>query len=245
VALVGIEYPFDHVALIRLQDGKSNVLSKQLISELNAHIQICEESPHIRCMVLTGNEHVFSAGADLKELRDVQPETFPENDFITPWQRLSFFSKPSIVAASGYVLGGGFELALMGDIIIASETAVFGFPEVTLDLLPGGGGTQRLARRVGQGKALELCLTGNRLTAHEAFLAGIVNQVHSNYLQHGLEMAKKISTFGLHALQAIKKSIMEGGDLPLSAGMAMERNLFYHLLQVGSYKSKIETFFNK
>jgi enoyl-CoA hydratase/carnithine racemase len=243
MSLVSLDFPFDRVALIRLQDGKSNALSKSLITELNTHLNTCDADPQIRCLVLTGNDQVFSAGAHLKELSQVAAHSFFQNDFIEPWQQLSRFSKPIIVAVSGHVLGGGFELALMGDIIIANETAIFGFPEITLDLLPGGGGTQRLARRLGASKALELCLTGKRIAAKEALTLGIVNHVTYEYLDDALQMAKKMSTFSLHSLQAIKKSIVEGMNLPFYEGMALERKLFHHLLTVGQYKNKIENFF--
>jgi enoyl-CoA hydratase/carnithine racemase len=234
-----------HVAVVHFQNGKSNALSKAFIDDLNKTLDGLENDDQVHCVVLTGNDCFFSAGADLKELSQVTANGFQNVDFIEPWQRLSFFKKPCIAAVSGYALGGGLELALMADIIIAGETAVFGMPEVSLDLLPGGGGTQRLSRQIGHNQALELCLTGKTISAHEARQLGIVQHVAPSPVKDAIAMAERISQFNPYVTQAIKKSIQEGNKVSFEEGMVLERKLFHTLLQVGNYQVKIENFLNK
>ena len=248
MSLVQTKILHPNVALVTLTNPERlNVLSKQLIVELNACLDNLETNDTIKCIVITGADKVFSGGADLKELQTASLDGKIENDFIEPWQRLSLITKPVIAAVNGYALGGGCELALMADLIIASKEAQFGQPEIKLSLLPGGGGTQRLTRLIGKVKTMELCLTGESISAEEALKWGLVNAVveHNDLIPTALKMAEKISAYSLPALKMIKKVITSGTELPLKEGLKMERELFWKACNEGSYQEAISAFLNR
>ena len=168
------------VALIRLNRPKAlNALNSALIAELNIALDLLEKDPGIGALVVTGSDKAFAAGADIKELQALTYMDAYLSDTIASWERLSQFRKPAIAAVAGFALGGGCELAMMCDIILAAENAKFGQPEIKLGILPGAGGTQRLTRLVGKSKAMEMCLTGRMMDAQEAERAGLVSRVVS------------------------------------------------------------------
>ena len=248
MSLVQTQVLRSNIAVVRLANPEClNVLSKMLITELNTSLDNLENNEAIKCIIITGTGEVFSGGADLKELQNAPLDGKLENDFIEPWQRLSLITKPVIAAVNGYALGGGLELALMADLIIASKSAQFGQPEVKLSLLPGGGGTQRLTRLIGKAKTMELCLTGESISAEEALKCGLVNAVaeHADLMRTALKMAEKISVHSLAILKMIKKAITSGMEMRLKEGLKIERELFWKACHEGSYQEAISAFLNK
>lgn len=205
-----------------------NALCQELVFQLNEALGEAEANPDIGAIVLTGTDKAFAAGADIGEIKDITLAQAYSHDFIASWEYLAHCRKPVIAAVSGYALGGGFELALMCDIILASETARFGQPEITLGTMPGGGGTQRLTRLIGKTKAMELCLTGRMVDAYEAEKCGIVTRVvpASHLREEALALAQKIASFSQPAVQMIKESIRACENMPLDQGICYERRLF-------------------
>ena len=239
----------EKVAIISLNRPQAmNALCEDLIQELENVLDKCEADPEIHCMILMGSESVFAAGADIKEM---QPKTYMEaykSDFITKgWEKVSTLRKPIIAAVSGYALGGGCELALMCDFIIASETAKFGQPEVTLGTMPGAGGTQRLARSIGKAKAMDLCLTGRLMDATEAERAGLVSRVvpAEHLKEEALKVAQKIASYSLPVLMMIKESIDRAFETPLSEGLKFERRLFHSTFALEDQKEGMAAFVEK
>src|SRR6202035_1794234 len=219
------------VGLITLNRPKMlNALSFGVFGEIATAVDDLEANEAIGCIVLTGNEKAFAAGADIKEM---QPKGFVEmfsSDFIAiRGDRVATCRKPTIAAVSGYALGGGCELAMMCDIIIASDTAKFGQPEITLGTIPGIGGTQRLTRAIGKSKAMDLCLTGRMMDAAEAERAGLVSRVvPADKLMHEvLAAAEKIAAMSRPAAAMAKEAINRAFETPLSEGIIFERNRFH------------------
>jgi enoyl-CoA hydratase len=206
-----------------------NALNRRLIKQLNVALDQAENDTRIDVIVLTGAGKAFAAGADITEMKNVTFSEVIEKDFMAPWERLSRCRKPVIAAVNGFALGGGCELAMMCDIIYASESATFGQPEITLGTMPGAGGTQRLTSLVGKTKAMEICLTGRRLTAEQAEKIGLVTQVFPDdqLLSKTMETAHKISEFSQPVVQMIKEAIKDGAETPLESGIRFERRLFH------------------
>ncbi len=225
-----------------------NTLSEKLIEDLGKALDACEADSQIHCMVLMGSEKVFSAGADIKEM---QSKTYADvylSDFITKgWENVSRCRKPIIAAVSGYALGGGCELAMMCDFIIASDTAKFGQPEVTIGTLPGAGGTQRLSRSIGKAKAMEMCLTGRLIDAQEAEKAGLVSRVVpvDKLQEEALEVAQKIASYSLPIVMMIKESIGRAFETPLAEGLKFERRLFHSTFALEDQKEGMAAFLEK
>ena len=189
-----------------------NALNTLLISELNRALDRFETDPGIGCIVITGDEKAFAAGVDIKEMHK---KTFVEaygSDFIAPFDRISHCRKPIIAAVAGYALGGGCELAMSCDIILAADNASFGQPEINLGIMPGAGGTQRLTRAVGKAKAMELCLTGRRMDAEEAERSGLVSRIvpAAELMDEAMKVADKIASLSQHAVMMIKEAINRG-----------------------------------
>lgn len=239
----------ERVGLITLNRPQAlNALSRELMKELGKILSQCEADPTIHCMVLTGSERAFAAGADIKEMQSHTYEgTDPENFITRGWEQISACRKPIIAAVSGYALGGGCEIAMMCDIIIAEESARFAQPEVTIGTMPGAGGTQRMLRAIGKAKTMEMCLTGCMMGAHEAERAGLVSRVVSDgkVVKEALEVAYKISTYSLPVLIKIKESINQAFELPLSEGLRLERKLFHATFALEDQKEGMTAFIEK
>jgi enoyl-CoA hydratase/carnithine racemase len=217
------------VAIARLnRPDARNALSAELLERLTALVEEWDADEDVRCIVIAGGDDYFAAGADIKAMRD---RTFQEA-MTTPtaafWPRLAGCATPTIAAVSGFALGGGCELALLCDMIVASETAEFGQPEVTLGIIPGAGGTQRLARVIGKQRAMEMVLTGRRITAEEAFSFGLVNQVAKkrDWFNAAIELAQVVARRPPVAVRLGKQAVQAADETALSAGLAYERRLY-------------------
>ena len=219
----------DGVGLLRLNRPEArNALSPEVMEELAAALEGMDADVDVRCIVIAGSNEAFAAGADVGALAE---RPFHEAVFhpgAAFWKRVAECRTPLIAAVSGWALGGGCELALSCDLIVASETAVFGQPEITLGIIPGGGGTQRLARAVGKQRAMELVLTGRRFDAREAARMGLVNEVTSNreWLESALELAARIARRPALAARLAKQAVLVAEETTLSAGLEQERRLY-------------------
>src|SRR5450631_3174135 len=218
------------VGLITLNRPKAlNALNDALVAELNQALDAFEANPEISCLVLTGSEKAFAAGADIKLMQPLgYPSTYLE-DFVAAWERIARCRKPIIAAVAGLALGGGCELAMMCDIIIAADNAKFGQPEITLGTIPGIGGTQRLTRAVGKSKAMDLCLTGRMMDAAEAERSGLVSRVvpADKLMDEALAAAEKIASMSRPAAEMAKSAINRAFETPLTEGLNVERDLFH------------------
>lgn len=239
----------EKVGIITLNRPHSlNALCEGLLRDLNHVLERCETDPEIHCMVLIGSDTAFAAGADIKEMQNKTYMEAYKSDFITKdWEKISTLRKPIIAAVSGYALGGGCEIAMMCDFIIASETAKFGQPEVTLGTMPGAGGTQRLARSIGKAKAMDLCLTGRLMDAREAEMIGLVSRVLpvENLKEETLKVAQKIASYSLPVLMMIKESVGRAFETPLSEGIKFERRLFQSTFALEDQKEGMAAFVEK
>ncbi len=236
------------VGLITLNRPQAlNALNAQLISELNQVLDACEADPEIGAMVLTGSEKAFAAGADIKEMKDKTFADVVMNDFIAPWERVSRCRKPVIAAVSGYALGGGCEMAMACDFIIASDTARFGQPEIVLGVIPGAGGTQRLTRAVGKSKAMEMCLTGRHMDAAEAERRGLVSRVVpvADLLAEAMKAAEGIAKLSLPSVMMAKDAVNQAFETTLTEGIRYERRLFQSLFATEDQKEGMAAFAEK
>ncbi len=219
----------DHVALLRLNRPEArNALSPEMMERLIVELERLDPDPEVRCVVIAGSDEVFAAGADIKTMSErsfAEALTHPSSSF---WRRLAAVKTPMIAAVSGYALGGGCELALACDMIVASDTAVFGQPEITLGIIPGGGGTQRLARVLGKQRAMELVLTGRRFDAAAAFEMGLVNKVAEDgrWLDEAMELARTVAERPPIAARLAKQAVIAAEETALSAGLENERRLY-------------------
>jgi enoyl-CoA hydratase/carnithine racemase len=218
-----------HVALCRLNRPEArNALSPELMQELATEVERFDADPEIRCVVIAGSDDVFAAGADISALRERTFEESLRHPATAFWRRLAACRTPLVAAVSGFALGGGCELALLCDLIVASESAEFGQPEITLGIIPGGGGTQRLARVTGKQRAMELVLTGRRIDAGEAARLGLVNEVagQGEWLERALELAQRIARRPPIAARLAKQAVLAADETTLSAGLEQERRLY-------------------
>lgn len=237
------------VGLITLNRPESlNALSEGLMEELAFALNEFEADEKIGCIVITGSEKAFAAGADIKEM---QSKSFMEaylEDFISVnWERVADCRKPIIAAVSGYALGGGCELAMMCDFIIAGDNAKFGQPEITLGILPGSGGTQRLSRFIGKSKAMEMCLTGRIMEAEEAERVGLVSRVVpvGELLDEAIKTAANIASMSRPAILMVKESINRSYETTLAEGVKFERRLFHSAFATEDQKEGMEAFSSK
>jgi len=238
----------ESVALIRLNRPKVlNALNSALIQELNFTLDGFEKNPDIGALVLTGSEKAFAAGADIKELQSLTYMDAYLSDTISSWERLAYFRKPAIAAVAGFALGGGCELAMMCDFILAAETAKFGQPEVKLGILPGAGGTQRLVRSVGKSKAMEMCLTGRMMDAQEAERAGLVSRIIAveHLVEEAIKTAKIIASMSLPITMQIKDCINSAYESTLTAGVKFERRNFHAAFATHDQKEGMAAFIEK
>lgn len=237
------------VGLITLNRPKAlNALCSPLIAELGAAIDAFEADPEIGCMVLTGSEKAFAAGADIKEMSERDFIDVYSNDFITgDWEKPANCRKPIIAAVAGYALGGGCEVAMMCDFIIAGENAKFGQPEITIGTIPGAGGTQRLTRAVGKAKAMEMCLTGRIMDAEEAERSGLVARIVpvDDLLDTALETADKIAKLSQPVVMMAKESVDKAYESTLAEGLMFERRLFHSTFALEDRKEGMSAFAEK
>ncbi|MDQ5826213.1 MAG: enoyl-CoA hydratase-related protein [Chloroflexota bacterium] len=224
-----------------------NALNLQLMDEVIAALDRLEPDEEVRCVVLTGSERAFAAGADIKEMAGATTVDMMMRDQFAKWDRIRRFKKPIIAAVSGYALGGGNELAMLCDMIVASETAQFGQPEINIGVMPGAGGTQRLTRAVGKAVAMDMVLTGRTLTAREAMQFGLVNQVVpvEAYLKEAVKLAKSIAEKSPIAVQMAKDAVLKAFDTPIQEGLLHERKNFYMLFSTEDQKEGMAAFIEK
>jgi enoyl-CoA hydratase len=236
------------VGLIRLNRPQAlNALNAALIEELNAALEAFESDRAIGAIVLTGSEKAFAAGADIKEMQDKSfAEVFVE-DFISRWERIARTRKPVIAAVAGFALGGGCELAMMCDFILAADTAKFGQPEIRLGVIPGAGGTQRLTRFVGKSKAMEMILTGRMMDAAEAERSGLVSRIvpAASLVEEALKGAAAIAALSVPAIYAAKESVNRAFETTLSEGVRFERRIFHSLFATEEQKEGMRAFVEK
>ena len=239
----------DRVGLIRLNRPKAlNALCDGLIRDLARALDVLEANADIGAIVLTGNEKAFCAGADIKEMADKSFVEAYTEDFITDgWERLAQCRKPVIAAVAGYALGGGCEIAMMCDFILAAETAKFGQPEITIGILPGAGGTQRLTRFVGKAKAMEMVLTGRTMDAEEAERAGLVSRVvpADDLVEEALKTANRIAEMSMPVVMLAKESVNRAYETTLAEGVRFERRLFHAAFATEDQKEGMAAFVEK
>ncbi len=239
----------DGVSLIRLNRPEAlNALNTTLLNELGDALEAAAADTVVRCVVLTGSEKAFAAGADIKEMSDKSYADMFTLDFFTRQaRRIETFRKPIIAAVSGYALGGGCELAMMCDFIIASDTAKFGQPEINLGVAPGIGGTQRLTRYVGKSKAMDMMLTARMMDAAEAERAGLVSRVvpAGNLLEEAMAAARKIASQSPLAVAMNKELVNAAYETTLATGVALERRLFHSLFAFEDQKEGMAAFVEK
>ncbi|ALV26730.1 enoyl-CoA hydratase [Pannonibacter phragmitetus] len=218
------------VGIITLNRPKAlNALNAALMAEVAAALDAYEADERVGCVIITGSQKAFAAGADIKEM---QPFDFAKaymTDLITPWDRVARNRKPVIAAVAGYALGGGCELAMMCDFILAADNAKFGQPEITLGVLPGAGGTQRLTRFIGKSKAMEMCLTGRLMDAVEAERCGLVSRIVplDDLMEEAMKAAEKIADFSMPVVMMIKESVNRAYETTLGEGIRFERRMFH------------------
>jgi enoyl-CoA hydratase len=236
------------IGLITLNRPKAlNALNAQLVSELNQALAAFDRDPATAVMILTGSERAFAAGADVKEMEGKDFITAMQEDFIAPWQRVSDCTKPVIAAVAGYALGGGCELAMMCDIIIAADNARFGQPEINLGTIPGAGGTQRLTRAIGKSKAMEMVLTGRMMDAAEAERSNLVARVVpvADLLDEAIKLADTIAGKSQPIVAMAKDAVNLAFECSLAEGIRTERRLFYATFAIEDRKEGMQAFVEK
>jgi enoyl-CoA hydratase len=236
------------VGIITLNRPKAlNALNSALIAELNVALDAYEANSNIGAIILTGSEKAFAAGADIREMKDKSFDEVKSEKFLQNWDHISAITKPIIAAVSGFALGGGFEYALLCDIVIASETAKFGLPETTIGIIPGLGGTQRLTQAIGKSKAMEMILTGRMIDAAEAERTGIVARVLSveKLQDEALALATKIASLSQPVIKAAKQAVLSSYEMPMAEGAARERTLFHSMFNLHDQKEGMAAFLEK
>ena len=238
-----------HVATITLnRPDAMNAFNNQLMNELTAALDTFEADEEIGCIVITGSSKAFAAGADIKEMREQSYMDAYYRDFITSnWERAATCRKPLIAAVAGYALGGGCELAMMCDFILAADNAKFGQPEITIGVSPGAGGTQRLTRFIGKSKSMEMCLTGRMMDAEEAERCGLVSRIVpvDDLVTEAKEVAKKIASMPRATAMMTKEMVNAAYETPLSHGIKFERRLFHSLFATEDQSEGMEAFVEK
>lgn len=238
----------DRAGLIRLNRPDAlNALTTGLMAELADALAVFDADPAVGAVVITGSERAFAAGADIKEMASASAVDMLRQDYVGGWNVVAGMNKPVIAAVSGYALGGGFELALMCDMIVASESAVFGLPEVNLGVMPGAGGTQRLVRAVGKALAMEMILNDRRLKAEDACRFGLVNHVYpaDHMLEEALKLANQIAARAPLAVQLAREAINKAFEMTLAEGLEFERRSFYFLFSTQDQKEGMDAFVEK
>ncbi|QOC92337.1 enoyl-CoA hydratase [Micromonospora craniellae] len=225
-----IDVAHDGIAIVTLNRPHAlNALSLQVMRDLTAAAATLDAEPAVKAIIITGSATAFAAGADIKEMADRTYSEMDAADWFGGWSAMSAVRTPLIAAVAGYALGGGCELAMMCDIVIAADTARFGQPEITLGVIPGMGGSQRLTRAIGKAKAMDLCLTGRTMTADEAERAGMVSRVVSadQLLDQAIQLATRIAGMSAPAARMVKEAINRSFEVSLAEGLLHERRLFH------------------
>lgn len=238
----------NRVGLVRLNRPQAmNALNNELLTELMEALTLFDQNPEIGAIVLTGSERAFAAGADIKEMAQATTVEMLQENRVGQFDRLRQVKKPLIAAVSGWCLGGGCEIAMACDMIVASESARFGQPEITIGVIPGAGGTQRLTRAVGKAIAMEMVLNNRTLTAEEALKYGLVNRVVpvERFLDEALELAAEIASRAPIALRLAKEAILQAFESSLTDGLADERRAFYLLFATQDQKEGMAAFIEK
>ena len=236
------------VGLIRLNRPQAlNALNSALIADVNHALEVFEEDAGIGCVVLTGSDKAFAAGADIKEMINRTYMDVYLSDFISKWEQLSRVRKPVIAAVAGFALGGGCEIAMMCDFIIAAETAKFGQPEIKLGVMPGAGGTQRMARFIGKAKAMDLCLTGRMMDAAEAERCGLVSRIvpADQLVAEALKAAEAIASMSLPVAMMTKETVNRAFETTLAEGIKFERRVFHSMFALEDQKEGMSAFAEK
>jgi len=238
----------EYVATIQLNRPKElNALNLQLMGELKSALEELDNNDEVRAIVIHGNERAFAAGADIKQMAGKTAIDMLKIDQFSTWDSIRRTKKPLIAAVSGFALGGGCELTMLCDMIVASETAQFGQPEINIGVMPGAGGTQRLTKAVGKARAMEMVLTGNFISAEEAREAGLINKVVpvDLYLDEAIKLAQKTSEKSPIAVQMAKESVLKSFDTGLQEGLFFERKNFYMLFATEDQKEGMNAFIEK
>ncbi len=224
-----------------------NALNSALITELNIALDTYEADTNIGAIIITGSEKAFAAGADIREMKDMTFAEVTSQNFLKEWDHINSITKPMIAAVSGFALGGGCEYAMACDIIIASETAKFSLPEATIGIIPGGGGTQRLARAVGKSKAMEMILSGRMIDSTEAERIGLVARIvpTEKLIEEALNLATKIADLSQPVVKAAKQAVLAAFELPMSQGLTMERKLIHSMFDLHDQKEGMTAFLEK
>lgn len=236
------------VGLIRLNRPQAlNALNRMVLDELSAALAAFDADGKIGAIVLTGSEKAFAAGADIKEMQSVEYADAYLEDMFADWQKVDRVRKPIIAAVAGFALGGGCELAMMCDFIIAANNAKFGQPEITLGVMPGMGGSQRLTRFVGKSKAMDMCLTGRMMNADEAERCGLVSRVVApeELLEEALKAAERIASFSRPAVLMVKEAVNRSYEMTLAEGLRFERRLFHSMFAFDDQKEGMAAFVEK
>jgi enoyl-CoA hydratase/carnithine racemase len=243
-----LERPEDGVAVVRLNRPEArNALSMEVRHQLAGHFGALAEDESVRVAIVTGGPEVFAAGADIKAMAEAGPVETMLRGTEKLWAPLKDFPKPLIAAVDGWALGGGCELALHADLIVAGESAKFGQPEIKLGIMPGAGGTQRLVRAVGKYKAMKLLLTGDPVSAREAEAMGLVSEVvpDGQTMERALELAKAVARMPALAALKIKEAVLAGADQPLETALLLERQAFQLLFDTADQKEGMRAFLDK
>ena len=224
-----------------------NALNTALIIEMNTALDAFEADANIGAIIVTGSEKAFAAGADIREMKDKTFAEVTSQNFLKEWDHINTITKPLIAAVSGFALGGGCEVALACDIIIASDTAKFSLPEVTIGVIPGGGGTQRLVHAIGKSKAMEMILTGRMIDAVEAERTGIVARIVpvGKLQEEALALATKIAGLSQPVIRAAKQAVLTAFELPMSEGLKVERKLIHSMFDLHDQKEGMAAFLEK
>lgn len=236
------------VGLVRLNRPQAlNALNSTVLKELTEALSSFDNDGRIGAIVLTGSEKAFAAGADIKEMQPVNFVDAYLQDMFADWRNVDRVRKPIIAAVSGYALGGGCELAMMCDFIIAATNAKFGQPEITLGVMPGMGGSQRLTRFVGKSKAMDMCLTGRMMDAEEAERCGLVSRLVApeELIEEALKAAERIASFSQPSVQMVKESVNRSYETTLDEGLRFERRLFHSLFATEDQKEGMAAFIDK
>ncbi|MBX7204972.1 MAG: enoyl-CoA hydratase/isomerase family protein [Bacteroidia bacterium] len=237
-----------HIALIRLnRPNELNALNLELMGELRDTLKALDADDEVRAIIITGNERAFAAGADIKQMADKNVIDVLKIDQFSTWDQIKRTKKPIIAAVSGFALGGGCELAMTCDMIIASETAQFGQPEIKIGIMPGAGGTQRLPRAVGKALAMEMVLTGNFINAERALKAGLINKIVpvEVYLEEAVKLAKDIAALSPISVQLAKESVNKSYEQNLQESLYFERKNFYMCFASDDQKEGMAAFVEK